>query len=102
MIFLTSRNRLIGKERISQGNDCSTRIDPGQVARRAVEKAAGGIILVHNHPSGNPKPGEADIRITENIRKALLIFDINLVDHLIVAGNNYFSFFDKNANFGES
>ncbi|MBQ7640575.1 MAG: DNA repair protein RadC [Bacteroidales bacterium] len=96
VLFLTSGNRLIGKERISQGDDCSTRIDAKQVARRAVEKAAGGIILIHNHPSGNPKPGESDIRITETIRKALLYFDIKLVDHLIVAGNNYFSFFDKN------
>ena len=66
------------------------------MARRAVEKSAGGVILIHNHPSGNPKPGESDIRATENVRKALQYFDIKLVDHLIVAGNNYFSFFDKN------
>lgn len=102
VIFLSSTNRLIGKERLSRGDDCSTHIDAKQVARRAVEKGAGGVILIHNHPSGNPKPGESDIRVTENIRKALQYFDIKLVDHLIVAGNNYFSFFDKNANFGSS
>ena len=94
-IFLSSNNRLLGKECLSRGDDCSTRIDAKRVAKRAVEKAAGGVILVHNHPSGNPKPGESDIRMTKTIRKALQYFDINLVDHLVVAGNNYFSFFDK-------
>lgn len=96
VLFLSSNNRLIGRERFSQGNDCSTSIDTKQVARRALEKQASGIILIHNHPSGNPKPGPSDIRVTEEIRKALRYFDINLIDHLVVAGNNYFSFYDKN------
>ena len=95
-LFLSSTNRLIGKERLSSGNDCSTQIDTKRLAKRALEKSAAGIILVHNHPSGNPKPGPSDIRVTENVRKALAYVDINLIDHLVVAGNNYFSFFDKN------
>ena len=95
-LFLSSNNRLIGKERLSSGNDCSTQIDTKKLARRALEKSAAGIILVHNHPSGNPQPGKSDIRATENVRKALAYVDINLIDHIVVAGNNYFSFFDKN------
>lgn len=96
VLFLSSNHRLLGKERLSQGDDASTRIDTKRLAKRALEKQAGGVILIHNHPSGNPKPGEADVRVTEQVRKALHYFDIDLIDHLVVAGNNYFSFYDKN------
>ena len=95
VLFLSSSNRLLAKECLSRGNDASTSVDTKRLARRAVEKGASGVILVHNHPSGNPTPGAADIRTTEQVRSALHLFEINLIDHLIVAGNNYFSFFDK-------
>lgn len=95
VMFLNRANRLIAKERLSSGGQDSTVIDKRVVLRRAVERKASGIILVHNHPSGLPAPSVEDVRQTKDIRKALASCDLQVLDHVIIAGNGYYSFADE-------
>ena len=95
-IYLNRGNRLLSKERISIGGVDHTSIDIRIIVKKAVEKLASSVILVHNHPSGNRFPGEADRNQTAALKNALNVFDIALLDHIIVAGNKYFSFSDEN------
>jgi DNA repair protein RadC len=94
-LFLNHANRLIGKEMIGRGGLESTPIDKRVILRRALDRKASGIIVVHNHPSGNPYPSVEDIRQTRDLGKALASCDLHLVDHVIVAGHSYYSFSDE-------
>ncbi|MCR5708953.1 MAG: DNA repair protein RadC [Bacteroidales bacterium] len=94
-IYLNRGSRLIGKERVSQGGMGSTVIDIKIIVKKAVDHLASGLILVHNHPSGNPTPGGQDRDQTEALRKALSVFDIALIDHVVISRNKYFSFSDE-------
>ena len=96
VIYLNRAGRFIGKEQISVGGMGSTIIDIKIIVKKAVERLASGLILVHNHPSGNPLPGEQDRRQTEALRSAAAVFDISLVDHVIIGRKKYFSFSDEN------
>lgn len=96
VIYLNKANRTMGRERVGSGGIDFTAVDVRTVVRKAAEKMASSIILVHNHPSGNPHPGEADIRFTANLRSALSVFGIALTDHVVIAGKKYFSFVDEN------
>ena len=96
VLYLSRTNRLIGKERLSSGGTGATVVDVKMLVRRAAELLACGVVLIHNHPSGVPNPGREDIRQTAAIRQALSYLDISLVDHVIIAGNGYFSFADEN------
>lgn len=96
VIYVNRAGRMIGKERVSLGGVSSTVIDIKTIVRRAVDKVAEGIILVHNHPSGNCRPGKRDIEETAALREAAALLDIKLLDHIIVADNNYYSFNDGN------
>jgi DNA repair protein RadC len=73
-----------------------TVIDVRMVMKRALETRASSLILVHNHPSGNIRPSDADIRITEKLRDAGKIMEVPVIDHIIVTDNSYFSFADEN------
>lgn len=95
VLYLNRANRLIGKERISVGGVSSTVMDIKIIAKKAVEKLAGSIILLHNHPSGNVVPSFEDKRQTLALRKAVSLFDIDLMDHIIVGNGRYFSFCDE-------
>lgn len=95
VLFLNRANHLIGKEMMSTGGLESTLIDIKTIIRRALEKKASGIILVHNHPSGNPMPGTADINQTRLLKKGLDTCDISLLDHVVVAEGGYYSFADE-------
>lgn len=95
VLFLNHANRLIGKEMISKGGMDSTSVDKRVILRRALDRKASGIILVHNHPSGSPYPSVEDIRQTRELGKALASCDLHLVDHVIVAGHSYYSFSDE-------
>ncbi len=97
VIFLSRSNRVISRERLSIGGSSSTTIDVKMVVKKAVEKLAGGIILIHNHPSGNAAPGEKDRRVTAALKKAAALLDVALLDHIIVAGNKYYSFCEEEA-----
>lgn len=91
-IYLNNAKRMISKIRISQGGVSATIVDPKIILRYAIENLATAIILVHNHPSGNLMPSRKDDNQTERIAKAAKLFDIQLVDHLIVAAGNFYSY----------
>lgn len=95
VLFLNRANHLLGKERITVGSGDSTLIDIRTIIRKAIEKKASGIILAHNHPSGSPAPGKADIEETRRLKKALNTCDIALIDHIIVTANAFYSFSDE-------
>jgi DNA repair protein RadC len=95
IIYLNRSNYIIGKERQTSGGLSATVIDTGTIVRKALEKKANGIILAHNHPSGNPYPGTSDIRETEKLKKAADTCGISLLDHIIISDNRYYSFADE-------
>lgn len=80
---------------MSEGGPCSTSVDVKLILQGALLNNATWVILAHNHPCGNLKPTEPDKFITEKIKKALTVMDLNLLDHLIVTMESYFSFADE-------
>ncbi|MBO4635255.1 MAG: DNA repair protein RadC [Bacteroidales bacterium] len=97
VIYLNRAGYVLGREMITSGSMESVLLDTGRILKKAIEKQCSHIILVHNHPSGSPMPGEADIRQTDRLRNALQAVEISLLDHIIVADNAYFSFADERA-----
>lgn len=95
VIYLNNANVYLGKERISVGGTEATVLDSKVVLRKACEKKASGIILVHNHPSGNAYPSPADITRTRAIRNALKACEMSLIDHVVIGSCNYYSFSDE-------
>lgn len=95
VLYLNAGNKLLGRERVSQGGSSATIFDIKSIVRRAVDRSAAGIIIVHNHPSGNPLPSRDDIDETSALRHAATLLDIKLLDHIIVAGNCYYSFSEE-------
>jgi DNA repair protein RadC len=93
--YLNRGNKVIDKQRISQGGITGTVTDVRLILKMAVEKLASGIILCHNHPSGSTEPSEADRKITDKLRQAGEVMDIPVLDHIIIAKNKYFSFADE-------
>lgn len=94
-VFLNRANYVLGKDRMSVGGMDSTTMDVKAVLRRALDRKASGVILVHNHPSGSALPGQADIRQTALLKKALQTCEIQLVDHVVIAEDNWYSFADE-------
>lgn len=92
VLFLNRNNLSLGLECMSIGNVCSTSVDVPRIIKRSLEKNATGIIMFHNHPSGNPNPGSNDINATNKLRKALEIMEKTLIDHIIVTDRGYYSF----------
>ncbi|CAN5491507.1 DNA repair protein RadC [soil metagenome] len=95
IILLNRANKIIGKKMISSGGMAGTVVDPRIIFREALDQRASGIILCHNHPSGNPKPSEADIQLTKKIKDAGQHLEITVLDHLIIAGTSFYSFADE-------
>lgn len=96
-IFLTRDNRLITSEMLTKGTLDSTPIDARTIVRHALLSNAAGVIIVHNHPSGNVIPSASDIKQTEKIKSACNLMDISLVDHLVMGDDSYYSFSDEKA-----
>lgn len=94
-IFLNRANFVLGKERMSVGGLESTVMDVKAILRRALERKASGVILVHNHPSGSAMPGQADIKQTGALKKALQTCEIQLIDHVVIAEDSWYSFADE-------
>ena len=88
-------NHVLGCLTVSEGGPYSTAVDVKLILQGALLTNASGVILAHNHPSGNLKPSEPDKIMTERIRKALTVMEVNLLDHLIVTRESYFSFVDE-------
>lgn len=94
-VYLNNANQCLGKGRLSTGGVDSTVLDSKILIRRACEKKATGVILVHNHPSGSAMPSVADINRTKSIRSALKACEMSLVDHVVIGSRNYYSFSDE-------
>lgn len=95
ILLLNRSNSVVKMERISQGGVSGTVVDVRLLLKPAIETLASGIILCHNHPSGQLKPSEQDIVLTKKIKESARIMDINLLDHLIIGDQKYFSFADE-------
>ncbi len=95
ILLLDNSKKIIHKQKISQGTITNAVIDQRIVFKIAIEKQATSIILCHNHPSGNKMPSSNDEMITRHLVDAGKILDIKVVDHIIIAGNTYFSFADE-------
>jgi len=95
IIILNRAHKVIKTEKISQGGLTGTVIDTRMILKHALDKRATSLIIAHNHPSGNRKPSDADVKITRKIKNAAEIMDIQVLDHIIVAGDHYFSFADE-------
>lgn len=95
VLFLNRANYVIAKEKMSSGGLDSTVLDCHSIARKAIEKKACGLIVVHNHPSGSALPGNADINSTKQLQKVLKTCGISLLDHVIIAEDSYYSFADE-------
>lgn len=95
VIYLDRKNTIIDKKNISKGGVTSTVVDPRIIFKYALELLASGLILVHNHPSENRQPSDMDVSITNKVKNGALLFDMNLLDHVIFAGSEYYSFADE-------
>lgn len=95
VLFLNNSNAVIHYEIISQGGMGGTTVDPKIIMRKALEQDAAKLVLCHNHPSGNLSPSKPDEKITRLLQNAATLFEIKLLDHLIVSAKGYFSFADE-------
>ena len=94
ILFLNDYNYLLGMHQVSSGGGNSTVIDKRQIIRIALDKGASSLILVHNHPTGNPTPSRADIKQTDSLRKGISAVGLTLLDHVVIADDSFFSFAD--------
>lgn len=94
-IFLDSRKRLIKDETIFIGTLNASLIHPREIFQAALEEGAAAVILLHNHPSGNPYPSDDDIEATKQLVKAGGILGIDVLDHIIIGSKRYFSFRER-------
>lgn len=92
VLYLTSSNRIVERQRVSQGGVQGTVVDHRLIIKRALELLATQLIMVHNHPSGTAEPSPQDKVLTERIARAAALFDIRLLDHLIISREGDFSF----------
>jgi DNA repair protein RadC len=95
VLYLTSGGKVIDRAKVSQGGVSGTVVDYRLIVKRAIELLATSIILVHNHPSGIAQPSQDDISITETVASAAALFDINVIDHIIISREGSFSFAEQ-------
>lgn len=95
VVCLNSANKIIRYVTVSVGNLNSSVVHPREIFKAAIENDSASIILIHNHPSGNPEPSNEDISITKKVVESGKIMDIPVFDHIIVAGNGFTSFVEK-------
>ena len=97
LLMLNKANEVVAREKLSAGGMAGTVADVKLAFKLALDARASAIIAVHNHPSGNLKPSEADISLTKKLKEAGKILDLPLLDHLIVSERGYYSFADEGA-----
>ncbi len=95
LLLLNRANKVIGQELISSGGIAGTVVDTRIIFKKAIESLASSIILCHNHPSGNLKPSEADLSLTNRLKEAGKLLEIPVLDHIIVTDSSSFSFADE-------
>ena len=95
VLLLNRAHRVIKKKKVSEGGVSGTEADPKIIYKMALEELASGIIVAHNHPSGNLTASQSDIDLTKKLKEAGRFLEVQLLDHLIIAGQKYFSFADE-------
>ncbi len=95
VILLNRANRMMKKKKVSEGGVSGTVADPKIIFKFALEELASGVIVVHNHPSGNLAASQSDIDLTKKLKEAGKFLEVQLLDHLIIAGQKYYSFADE-------
>jgi DNA repair protein RadC len=95
VICLSRANRMLGWAKVSSGGLSGTVADPKVIFQIALKSNASSIILAHNHPSGNLQPSEMDIRLTRRNKEAGLMLDLQVIDHIILTSEGYYSFADE-------
>lgn len=94
-LFCDSQNRVIATETLFRGTLTKTSVYPREVVKRALHHNAAGVILCHNHPSGVCEPSQADRWLTDQLKTALGLVDVKVLDHFVVAGMNTLSFAER-------
>ncbi|NLF40045.1 DNA repair protein RadC [bacterium] len=94
-LYLNARNKVIYQETVSIGTLTANLVHPADVFRPAIERAAAGVIIAHNHPSGDPEPSDHDLAITAQLAQAASILSIKLIDHVIIGGGQFVSLREK-------
>jgi DNA repair protein RadC len=95
IVLLNRANKVIRKQQISTGGVAGTVADPKIIFKIALEELASGVILAHNHPSGNLTASQADLDLTKKLKESGKLLEIQVLDHIIVAGKTYLSFADE-------
>ena len=95
LLMLNTKTKLIGETDISKGTVNASLISPRELFIEALERNAVSIILLHNHPSGDPTPSESDVLLTKRVKEAGDLIGIELLDHIIIGNNCYISFAEQ-------
>ncbi|MCX8014695.1 MAG: hypothetical protein N2748_01625, partial [candidate division WOR-3 bacterium] len=95
VIMLNTRNKVIGISDISVGTLNASLVHPREVFNEAINHCSASLILVHNHPSGDPEPSDDDLSMTKRLVDSGKIIGIEIIDHIIIGKNNYYSFKDN-------
>ncbi|MCR5408244.1 MAG: JAB domain-containing protein [Bacteroidales bacterium] len=95
MLYLSRKNTIIKRMQISKGGFTLTTIDNKQILRHALLLGAQGIIIAHNHPTGDPMPSKADVLATKTLEKACAAVELHLFDHIIISDSSYYSFTEE-------
>jgi len=95
LILLNHRNKIVGISTISIGTLNASLVHPREVFKDAIKHSAASIVLAHNHPSGDPEPSEDDLTITKRLTEAGKIFGVEVIDHIIIGKDRFFSFKEK-------
>lgn len=95
IILLASNGKVLGWAKIGQGGTSGVLVDAKLVAKFAIDALARSVICVHNHPGGNPKPSPQDMQLTRKIREGLRLFEIELLDHIVLTSDSYHSMRDE-------
>jgi len=95
ILLLTSRNTMIAEKTIFEGSLTESIVSPREIVKEAINQSAASVVFVHNHPSGNPAPSDEDKRVTKHLKSACEMVGINVLDHIIVGSDGYYSFADS-------
>ncbi len=95
VIYLNNQNQILKMEELFEGTLTSSVVYPREVVKQALAHDAAALVFVHNHPSGNPAPSKDDLKITEKLKQAAGALEMTVYDHIIIAGNEHYSFAEK-------